>query len=204
MSRNEFYKEYYKRTDEEFADEMIGGKESREKAWRNRQRNTSKKARILHIVLQYVVLLGCLIFFCTGMEWWRFVIPFFLLYLPLVYVTDFSLLKMELLYRIYRPNSIYAQLLHDFFLGKSAEFITDLRRATQSKVNGYVHLRGKKFYGKFRAVCKSQNEEILITFYPRKVKIKANSQTVIIRDRSLSRTDLIRQIASVVNTIDGK
>ena len=204
MTRKAFFIEYYHRTDEKFADEMIGGRESRERAGRKGQGNTSKSQRIMYIVLQYLILLGCLIFLFTGMEWWRIVIPFLILHLPTVYITDFSLLKIELLYRIYRKNTVYSRLLHDIFLGRYDDFLKDLRRATKHKVSGYTHLHGNKFYAKFRAVCKNRSEEVVFTLSPRKVKIRANSRTVIIRDRSLSRTDLIHEIASVVNTVKRK
>ena len=206
MTRKEFFIEYYRRTDEKFADEMIGSSESRERAWRKGQSNTSKSQRIMYIVLQYLVLLGCLIFLLTGMEWWRIVIPFLILHLPTVYITDFSLLKIELLYRIYRKNTVYSRLLHDIFLGRYDDFLKDLRRATKSKVSGYVCVQWQnpKFYAKFRAVCRKPSEEVFLTFSPRKVKIRANSRTVIICDRSLSREQLIHEIASAVNTIRGK
>lgn len=206
MTRKEFYVEYYNRTNEQFADEIINGEESREKANRKNQRKTSKSERIFFLILQYALVIGALFLPFVGIDPWGALFLVCVLFLPLAYLTDFSLLKIELLYHLYRPDHIYARLLHQIFLGRYSEFIQDLLRATQSKVSGYwcVQWQKPKFCGKFRAVCRNAGEQVLLTFCPRKVKICTNTQTVVLCDQSLSREELIAQIAAVVNTIQGK
>ena len=206
MTRKAFYAEYYKRTNEQFADEIINGKESREKANRKKQRQTSKSERIFFLFLQYALLVGALILLFAGIDPWSVLLLFCIFCLPITFLTDFSLLKIELLYHLYRPNHIYARLLHQIFLGQYSEFIRDLHRATPNKVSGYwcIQWQKPKFYGKFRAVCRNPGEQVILTFGPRKVKIRTNSQTVVLCDKSLSREALIDQIAAVVNTVPGK
>ena len=197
MKRRDFYAEYYGRTDRAFADRTIWGAKEREAARRKGQRLTSKFERKVFIVTQYLTLLSCFIPICFHRAAWV-VVPVALFGLQAV-LTDFSFLKIELLYAVYRKDTVYRSVLHDLFLGKFSDFLNELQRATKKEVTGYVFQSGGKFYGKYIAVCRSKNKKVVLKFQRNAVVVTANEKTAAIRDASLTKEQLLSEIAAIVN-----
>ena len=161
MKRRDFYIEYYNRTDRVFFNKFIWGEKEREEARRKGRLYTTKLERKIFIALQYVTLLLCWIPMCIERELWC-VIPIGLLCFFLeTLLTDFSIIKIEILYFIYRRSNVYCSVLYDIFLGRYTEMLYDLTRLTKKEVTGYVFISGGKFFGKFDAVCRNKNKAIL-------------------------------------------
>ena len=198
MTRKDFYCEYYKRTNKIFSDKIIWSQKEREKAWQKRQIYISKLERKVFISIQYLILLLCWVPMCFDSKLW-IVIPISISVSTLVYfVTDFSFIKMELLYSIYRKNDAYASMLHDIFIGNFAEFLEKLKSATKKKVTGYVFWSGGKFYGKYFAVCRSKNDKIVLMFKRNRVIVTVNENTTVIRAK-LTKQEILDEIATIIN-----
>ena len=200
MQRKDFYIEYYNRTDRFFSDEIIWGEKEREKAWRKGQGLISKLGRKIFIVFQYLVLLLCWIPMCFERELWVVIPIAILVFLLQSSITDFSILKIEFLYLIYRKNNVYCSLLHDVFLGSYAEFFNQLTRYTKKKVTGYILIGGGKFYGKFCAVCRNQNERIVLRFQTNCTIVIINKKKFVVKGVLTSKEYLISEIATIINT----
>ena len=199
MKRRDFYIEYYNRTNRVFSDNIIWGKKEREAAWRKGQHLISKRERKIFIVLQYLILLFCWIPMCFNRELWFF-IPIALLYFLLQSsITDFSILKIELLYSIFCKNSVYCSILHDIFIGSYTDFFNHLIRYTKNEVIAYVFVSGGKFYGKFRAVCKDKNKRIILKFKKNCIIVTVNKNKIVIKDSIPSREHIITKIATIIN-----
>ena len=200
MSRKEFFIEYYKRTDRKFADHTINSKSDRETASRKRQGLTSKAERILFIITQYAVLFLCWIPVCFKPQLWRIVFVGIFLSLLQSLITDFSLVKIAVLYHLYHKNTVYSSLLHDVFLGKAGPFFDQLKRRTKQAVTGYVFWRGGKFYGTYLAACKNKSDSIAITIRAGSVTVKVNGQKTVIKEKTISQEQLLNEIADVIHT----
>lgn len=200
MQRKDFYIEYYNRTNRFFSDKIIWGNKEREDAWRKGQRRTSKLERKIFIIFQYLVLLLCWIPMCFECELWVAVPIAILLFLLQSYITDFSIVKIEILYLIYSKNSVYCSLLHDIFLGSYAEFFDQLTRYTKKEVTGYVCIGGRKFFGKFRAVCRNKNKRIVLRFQMNCAIVTINKKKFVIKGVLPSKEHLISEIATIINT----
>ena len=200
MQSKDFYIEYYNITNRFFSDKIIWGKKEREDAWRKRQSLTSKFGRKIFIVFQYLILVLCWIPMCFERELWVVIPIAIVCFLLQSYITDFSILKIEILYLIYRKNSVYCSVLHDIFLGDYADFFNQLTRYTKKDVTGYFPVGGGKFYGKFRAVCRNKNKRILLKFQTRCAIITINKKKHVINDILPSKEYLISEIATIINT----
>ena len=200
MSRKDFYREYYHRTDRRFSDKTVWGKKEREEAWRKGQCFTSKLERKIFIVVQYLVLLLCWIPLCFDRTVWGVIPVAFFFFVLGTCITQFSILKIELLYFIYRKNSVYCSVLHDIFFGNYADFINPLTRFTKKAVSGYVFTSGGSFYGKFSAVCRNKNAKIVLRFQINGVVVAINKKKIAIKDALTSKEQLIKEIAAVINT----
>lgn len=204
MKRSFFYREYYQRTDEFFADHIVWNNKDLEKAWQKGQARTSKMGRKLYLAFQYLFFLGGLIWMCVDIQAWRSFLCVILVSIVISLITNFSILKIELLYHLYKRNTVYSNFLHQMFLGRTYSFFEDLRRATKQHVRGYNHKIGIKsiasFYGKFSGLCKNNNHKILLTFTYKNVKIKVNGRTVVLNAPLLSQKSLIEEIAIRINS----
>ena len=199
MKRKDFYVEYYTRTNRAFSDEIAWGKEEREAAWRKGQHHTSKFERKVFILTQYLILLVCWIPVCFDRGMWM-VVPIALLWFLLQSViTDFSIIKIELLYSIYRRNNVYCSVLHDIFLGNFNDFLAQLKRSTKKKVTGYYLNRGGRFYGKYCTICRNKNNEITLTFKRNRVVVMINKKEFVIEDGLLTKEQLITELATIIN-----
>ena len=199
MRRKEIYTEYYGRTNRAFSDKIIWGKKEREEAWRKGQHHISKIERKIFIITQYLILLLSWLPMCFDPGTWVVVPIALLLFLLQSFLADFSIIKIELLYSIYRKDNIYCSVLYDIFLGKYTDFMDDLKRLTKKQVTGYVLKRGGKFYGKFFAVCREKNNKIFVTFKRNKVVITVNNRTATINDVILTKDQLLSKIAVVIH-----
>ena len=200
MSRKDFFIEYYKRTDRKFADHTINSKSDREAAHRKGQRLTSKAERILLIITQYAVLFLCWIPVFFQPHLWRIVFVGIFLSLLQSLITDFSLIKIEVLYHLYHQNTVYSSLLHDVFLGNTEQFVSKLKRLTKHSVTGYVFWIGGKFYSTYFAACKNRSDSITITLRAQSVTVKVNGQKIVIKEKTISQEQLLNKIADVIHT----
>jgi hypothetical protein len=137
---------------------------------------------------------------CFERELWVVIPIAILCFLLQSYITDFSILKIEILYLIYRQNSIYCSVLHDIFLGNYAEFFNQLTRYTKKEVTGYFLIGGGKFYGKFRAVCRNRNKNISLKFQTNCVIVTINKKKIVIRGALPSKESLISEMTAIINT----
>ena len=136
---------------------------------------------------------------CFDRELWR-VIPIALIWFLLMQlITDFSVVKIELLYYIYRKNDVYCSLLYDIFLDSLPDFLDKLNHLTNKKVTGYIFMGGGKFYGKYLAVCRNRSNNIILKFKTNRVIIKINEKKFVIKDTLSSKEDLIAEISKAIN-----
>lgn len=199
MKRTDFYIEYYSRTNLAFSDKIVWGKEEREEAWQKGQHLTSKLERKVFIVTQYIVLLLCWIPVCFERGAWVVIPIALILFLLQSIITDFSIIKIEWLYSVYRKNNVYCSVLHDMFLGKFDSFLDKLKRSTKKKVMGYVFTGGGKICRKYCAVCRNKNNQITLTFKRNRVVVRINKKAFVIEDVLIDKNHLITELATTIN-----
>ena len=199
MKRRAFYKAYYNRTNRVFSDKMVWTKADQEEAWRKGQRPISKFERKVAIVTQYLTLLLCLVPLCLDSGAWVWIPIGIFVYLLQAFKNNFSVIEMELLYSVFRKDSIYASVLYEIFLGKFDGFLADLRRATKKKVTGYVRKNSGRFCGKYFAICRNKNEKILLTFKKNKVVVTVNERVTVIENPALTQEQLLNELAAAIN-----
>lgn len=122
-----------------------------------------------------------------------------LLFLLQSFLTDYSIIKIELLYCIYRKDDIYCSVLHDIFLGKYSDFLDKLKLLTKKQVTGYVFKSGGKFYGKYFAVCRDKSNKIMLTFKKNEVVVTVNDKKTVINSVISTRDQLLSKIATAIN-----
>ena len=198
MKRKDFYIQYYNRTNEVFSDKIIWSKKERQRALQKGQILVSKFYRKVKIIIQYLILLLCWVPMCFDSELWVGIPIALLISLLECYITDFSFIKMELLYSIYRKNNAYSKILHDIFISNFENFLDELKRATKKKVTGYVFKSGGKFYGKYFAVCRNKNDKIILTFRRNRVIVTVNEITTVIC-AELTKQEILDEIAAIIN-----
>lgn len=199
MKRKDFYIEYYNRTNRNFSDKIVWSKAERKEAWQKGQHLFSKYERKGFIVTQYLILLLCWIPACFERRAWVVVPIAVISFILQSIITDFSIIKIELLYSIYRKDNIYCSMLHDMFLGNSDSFLDKLKRSTNKKVMGYVCTGGGKFYKKYCAACRNKNDQITIIFKRNRVVVMISKKTFVIEDISLDKDHLIAELAVIIN-----
>lgn len=202
MTRREFYVEYYQRTDREFSDKYIWGHKQREEAWRKRQwRHVTKLDRKLIIAVQYLTLLLCWIPICFDRSRWAFVPMACLVSLCLSFASNFSFIKVETLYAVFRRDCVYASILHDIFLGTITYFLDDVKRATKKVTTGFVRKSSGIFREKYFAMCRDKNNTVLVTFHRKEVTVAVNGNVTVIDHKTLTKEQLIDEIAGAINKI---
>ena len=199
MTRKDFYAEYYTITNRIFCDKFVWSKQTFSKeAWQKGQISCSKLERKIFILLQYICLLICWIPMCFDCTLW-IIVPFGILISFLCsLITDFSLIKIEVLYQIYNRKTVYCRLLYKAFLGDWS-FLDQLKRLTKRVALGFNKKSRYKFYSQYCAVCRNKNNSITIKFKIRSVEVKVNNESFIINKSFESEDDLILEVASVIN-----
>ncbi|MBQ7378485.1 MAG: hypothetical protein IJW70_02250 [Clostridia bacterium] len=205
MTRKEFYIEYYRVTDRVFRNQ---------KPWRRRDDQDpllrprghlndsypSKSGRILLIIAQYLTLPLFCIPLCIDLRFALYIPVALLIVACCLGLTNFSIIKIELLYSVYRKNNVYCSLLHDIFLNTSTDFMETLRRSTKKAVTGYYFCGISKIPGKYCGICRKSENKLLLTFRKNKVVIKVNEKKIVIHKEFATKEQLISEIAAVINT----
>ena len=189
MTRKSFYKEYYRRTDSAFNDEITLSKHS----------GISKFGRKIYIILQHLSLVFGIAFTCDTKDATYIFLGGFL-YLLCGLISDFSLVRMEILYHIYNRDTAYSEILYIFFLGEDTPLLDSLTRATKRFVRGYSPSCFGRIFRSVSALCKSTDDMLKIIFRPNSVKIRLNGESTVIDKDFETQEQLILEIASVVNS----
>lgn len=201
VKRLEFYKEYYRVTDKDFADFWIlTGKDVRY-AWDKGWRRTSKTERKVLIVLQYLALLGGLVCFLLGES--RYGVIGCLWFVLSVFVTDFSLLEMEALYRVFRKNTPYAMLLHLAFFRKLDSFWQLILPNAKKRSSGFVRWRDLRVSVTYRVVLRKSTRRVFLTVRPNCVKLWTKSYKVVFDDPTMPLETLACSIAEALQELPG-
>lgn len=199
MKRKGFYVEYYRITDMAFTNSTSGYTNAL--IWRKTVSPSNKKDRKSAIAFQYLSLLPCLLPLVFGIELWYWALLSVTTSVFVSYNTDFSIIKIEMLYSIYRRNDCYCSLLYDMFRNRLGDFREELRMATKTVSGGYVLERGGRFYGKYRALCGDPKQNITFVLKRNKVSVNVNGAVTDITDKTLSREQLISRMAEIINAV---
>ncbi len=199
MKRFAFYKEYYKITNRIYADHTIWSAKDREQVWRKGQIYTSKTERGIFIAAQYCLLLATGISFATGNN--RFGIIGCAMFLLCSLITDFSIMKIEILYRIFSYKSPYAMLLYQAFLGKADNFWHLILPETKKIVSGLVRTNRNKFVAKYRVVFRKKQESATIIISPFRIRFKSKTRNIVINDTTATLTQIANRVSEVLNTL---
>lgn len=199
MKRFAFYKEYYEITNRIYADRTVWTGKDREKAWRKGQIYTSKTERGVIIVAQYCILLATGIAFATGKN--QYGIIGCAAFLLCSLITDFSIIKIEILYRIFSRNTPYSIMLYQAFSGKADIFWCRVRPNTKKIVSGFVRTNRNKFVAKYRVVFRRKREIVTIIITPFKVIIKSKTRNIVFNDATKSLTQIATDLSEGINSL---
>jgi hypothetical protein len=196
MSRKEFYKLYYTITNRKFSDHVIWTNEDREQAWRKGQINLSKIERKISIGLQYVALLAAIISFWVGE--YAVGVATGVLFLLGSALTDFSVVKIEVLYAVYRRKNAFSALLYMVFRSGLDEFWSFVKPRVGKKVSGFVPEWKCKLWAKYSVIYRKQRVKSVIWLYPNKIVVKTENGKHTITDRTLSMQELADRVAVIL------
>ena len=193
MKRWEFYRTYWRITDRVFADRTIWSAHDREQAWRRGQTRTSKLERKCGLALQYLALFGAVWLLVAGDGALGAVL--LLLHLLSAWITDFSVVKMELLYGIYRRKNLFSQLLYQNFLGKTDGLWCAVKPLAKNRVSGFVRVGRGKLWVRYRVVFRKGHEDASIVVTPFGIRIRSREREYRLDDPSITLEEAARQIA---------
>ena len=196
MSRKDFYKLYYTITDRRFSDHVIWTNEDREQAWRKGQILMSKIERKISIVFQYLALLAAIIGFCVGE--YTVGVATVVLFLLSSALTDFLVVKIEVIYAVYRRKNVFSALLYMVFRSGLDEFWSFVRPGVGKKVSGFVPEWKCKLWAKYSVIYRKQRVKAVIWLYPNKIVVKTENGKHTITDQTLSMQELAEQIADIL------
>ena len=196
MSRWEFYKLYYTTTDRIFSDHVIWKNEDREQAWQKGQIRISKIGRKISIVFQYLSILAAIISFCVGE--YAVGVATGLLFLLGSALADFSIVKIEVLFAIYRRNNVFSALLYMVFRSGLDEFWALVKPKVGKAVSGFAPEWKGKLWAKYSVVYRKQRVKAAILLHPNKIVVKTENGKYTITDRTLSMQELAEQIAGIL------
>lgn len=196
MSRKDFYKLYYAITDRMFSDHVIWTNENREQAWRKGQINLSKIGRKISIAFQYLALSAAIISFWVGE--YAVAAATGLLFLLGSVVTDFSVVKIEILYAIYRRKNAFCALLYMVFRSGLDEVWSFVKPKVGKVVSGFVPEWKGKLWAKYSVIYRKERREAVIWLYPNKIVVNTENGKHTITDRTLSMQKLAEQIAGIL------
>ena len=129
---------------------------------------------------------------------WVIITIALIIFLSQSYITNFSIIKIELLYYIYRKSNVYCSVLHDIFVGEYTDFFDKLKRLTKKQVIGYFLKSGGTLYGKFNAVCRNKSNKIILIFRFNKVVLSVNEAKIEIKNKSFTEEELLTEISSAI------
>ena len=197
MERREFYKTYYRVTDGIYSDLLILTKEDREGTRRKGQIYLSKWERKALILTQYLILLGELV--CSVAGWDLPGFPGFLFFLMACTITDFSFIKMEVVYQVYRREELFARILHQGFLGKTQMLWDGVKPYVQKRISGFC-LTGKwKLWLRYSILERKGQTPGMITVTPWGIRIRMDGRELCLRERGMSMESAAEQIAGFLN-----
>ena len=199
MKRLAFYKEYYEITNRIYADRTIWSAKGREYAWRKGQILTSKTERRILVAAQYFVLLVTGISFAAGNN--RFGMLGCILFFLCSFLTDFSIMKIEMLYHIFSRNDPYSNLLYQIFLGKADDFWRHIQCDTKKTVSGFVRIKRNKFVAKYRVVFRKKREDVTILISPFHIRIKSKTQNIVFHDSTATAAKMINDISEALKAL---
>jgi hypothetical protein len=200
MTRKEFYDKYYEKTDRRFGDKFVWGRCGySEENNRKGQLQFSKLERKIYIILNYISLFVFVGFCIFANSFWIYSPIVIILHILYSIITDFSIIKIEMLYRIHKTKTVYCSVLCKVFSGEWSSSLDSLKRLTKRTVLGFYKKSGGKFWGKYCAICRNKNNSIIINFKVRCVDVKINNQVLTINKPFDSEEQLILEIASVIN-----
>ncbi len=198
MTRKEFYPEYYERTNSFFSNHIVWGKKEDEDAWKKHQGRISKLERKVFIAVQYLLILLCWVPVIIDISLWE-VIPIILVLSAINSVlTDFSFIKIEILYRIYKKDNVYCAILYEIFRGDFEPFLKDLNKSTNKVTTGYFRETRGKIYEKYSAFCHDKNKKIVLIFRMNKVVLKLDGKKYVINNKELTKDLLLKEISLLI------
>ncbi len=196
VKRSDFYKKYYRVTDMSFCDRTIWFAKDRERAHRKGQIRTSKTERKVFIVVQYLVLVLAGICFWCGQ--YRYGAGGCVLFLLIHLVTDFSILKIELLYRIYSRKNPYAALLYQAFTREAGDFWHEVQTRVKKHISGFVRVNRGKFSVKYRVVYRNKQDDVYIVLKPLGMTLKTKAGCFKLKQAVSSLAEVADRIVDVL------
>ena len=116
-------------------------------------------------------------------------------------MTDFSLLEMEILYRVFRKNTPYAILLHLAFFKKLDSFFHLILPDAKKRSSGFVRWRDLRCSVTYRVVLRKSTQRVFLTIRPNSVKLWTKGYQVVFDDPAMPLEELAAQIAQALNTL---
>lgn len=197
MTRAFFYKKYYELTNKIYADRTIWFAKNREYERRKGRISTSKTERAVFIMAQYfvliatgiisivrhngVIVIGCIYSLLTSL------------------ITDFSILKIEILYHLFSLRNPYASLLQKDFLGTIDDFWCPIKSNTKKTVSGFVRTNISKFVAKYDVVFRKKKAPVTIIIRPFRIVIKSADQTIVLKDPKATESQIATDISEILH-----
>lgn len=202
MTRKEFFLKYYDITNMIFPDKPSFSKYTTQEEWQKGQiGGITKRGRKFCIILQYLLPALSWIPMLSDKNKWIYIPIALFLGALLSFITDFSLVKIEILYRVYRKNNVYASLLYEMFCRNFDSFLQKLQRLTKKNTMGYcfTFFRSNNLHQIYEGVYREKGKTLLLVFKPKCVVVKINGEKFIINDMTLTKDALLNKIASIIN-----
>ena len=199
MKRFAFYKTYYKMTNRIYADHIIWSAENREQARRKGQIYISKAERGILVAAQYLFLLAAGISFAVGN--YQIGIVCCAVFPLCSLITDFSILKIEMLYHLFSLDNPYSALLYQVFLGKANDFWCLTLPGAKKKVSGFVRMNRNKFVAKYSVVFRIKREIVTVIITPFHIRIKSETRNIVIKDAAATLPQIADSISEILNAL---
>ncbi len=199
MKRFAFYKEYYRITNRIYADHTIWSAKDREQVWRKGQIYTSKTERGIFVVAQYCILLVTGVLLVTENS--RYGIIGFVMFLLSALITDFSIVKIEMLYHVFSRSNPYASLLYKAFAGKVDDFWCLILPATKKKVSGFVRMNRSKFIAQYRVVFRKKRESVTLIISPFRIRLRSETCNAVFSDSTATLMQIADGVSEVLNSL---
>ncbi|MBQ6708926.1 MAG: hypothetical protein IJM97_08265 [Clostridia bacterium] len=195
MRRLDFYKKYYEITDRIYTDRIVWYAKEHEKYWRKGQFHISKTERRFSIATQYGILLATIILFAIR-NYWGGAIGCLWFLCSSIITTDFSIIKIEILYHIYNSNNLYTNLLYQAFLEKPLEL-----PQTKKQISGFVRINRNKLVAKYCVVFRKKHEKVFLIITPFKIKLKSKSLNIVFNDRTKTLDEISDDISEALKNM---